>query len=231
MTADQSTIDPSVGDDDYTVTEEDEYDPSIVDWQPRPANFSTPFIVEARSGKLWIRTEWEGTPFEELRLNGVNWAGFQASGCVHELWKYNVTEYVNFIASNGFNAVRLPLSAPIVAWALHGDRWGQLPQAAGQEDGRAFRSIGRCGDYNGMLSLHILDDVLQRLRNAGIFVMLDMHTVSFPEGNNANWCDADPCDGASDAGTANERLIFDAWEIIARRYCRYPNVILADVFK
>ena len=27
-----------------------------------------------------------------------------------------------------------------------------------------------------------------------------------------------------------ERLIFDAWAVLAQRYCTYPNVILADVF-
>jgi hypothetical protein len=35
---------------------------------------------------------------------------------VHELYRHNVSEYVSFLQHNRFNAVRLPLSAPIVAW-------------------------------------------------------------------------------------------------------------------
>jgi aryl-phospho-beta-D-glucosidase BglC (GH1 family) len=103
---------------------DDDDDVDSVDWQPlKSQNFSTPFEVKAALGKLWIRAEWQDSgSWEELRLNGVNWAGFQSSGCPHELWKHNVTEYIDFISAHGFNAVRLPLSAPIVVWALYSHR-------------------------------------------------------------------------------------------------------------
>jgi hypothetical protein len=53
-----------------------------------------------------------------------------------------------------------------------------------------------------------------------------VHTVTFPEGNDALWCNT----ATSICNDENERLIFAAWDILARRYCRFPNVILADVF-
>ena len=75
----------------------------------RETNFSTPFTVSAHSQKLWIQAE--GWPPSELRLKGSNWAGFQADGCVHELWKHGVDEYVGHLVRHGFNAVRLPCAA------------------------------------------------------------------------------------------------------------------------
>ena len=72
-------------------------------------NFSTPFTVSAHSQKLWIHAE--GWPPSELRLKGSNWAGFQADGCVHELWKHGIDEYVGHLVRHGFNAVRLPCAA------------------------------------------------------------------------------------------------------------------------
>ena len=54
--------------------------------------------------------------------------------------------------------------------------------------------------------------------------MLDVHTLNYPEDNDALWCEEMPC------SPKTERLIFDTWSVLARRYCSAPNVILADVF-
>ena len=197
---------------------------------PYTTPFATPFAVKANSGRIWIRAEFsdpqEAASWTPLIMKGANWAGFQtATGCVHELYKYDVTEYVQFLHVNGFNAVRLPLAAPIVTWGRHGHHWKDHPSAPKPyRPGEGYR-VARCGRYNGMLSLDVLDDVLDRLRNAGIFVMLDMHTIDFPDGNQGTWCsDWGRC------GPGSEQLIWDAWETLARRYCSVPNVILADLF-
>ena len=200
---------------------------AAVDWQPLPLNFSTPFSVKAGNGRLWIRAEWEeqDNDWRELKLKGANWAGFQTgTGCIHELWRHpNVTTYVDFLSEHHFNAVRLPLSAAILTWALNGHRWKDNPHAQSYEGpGMPYRPTRSCGMYNGMLSLDILDDVIRRLRDAGIFVMLDLHTLEL-DGNPGMWCDG-PCD------EAGEQLINDAWGVLASRYCSFPNVILADVF-
>ena len=136
-------------------------------------------------------------------------AGFQSDGCVHELWRHTVDEYIQFLVEHGFNAVRLPLSAAIVAaqsWQIVGD---YLCGAA----------------YEGWESLDILDDVVNRLQTAGLFVALDVHTLTHPEQNQPLWCLGD---GGCDAVT--EALMFSSWEKLANRYCSYPNVILADLF-
>ena len=174
----------------------------------RDTPFSFPFELHAFAEEIWLRFDGErnaqGRP---LRLKGTNWAGFQASGCVHELWRHGVQEYVDFLVAHRFNAVRLPLSAALVT-------------------ANSFRVWGsRCGaGYSGWETLDILDDVLTRLRDAGIFVMLDMHTLTHPESTHGAWCVTTPCT------PSNDGLIFNAWEVLARRYCSYPNVIMADVY-
>ena len=169
---------------------------------------------------MWIRPGFGGD-WQPFILKGTNWAGFQSqTGCVHELYKYNASDYIDVLTNNNFNAVRLPLSAPIITWKYHGWRWKNHWAAPATELGEEYPCNSRCGEYNGQYSLDILDDVISRLRDAGIFVMLDMHTIDFPDGNTGDWND----------WHIGEQLIFDAWERLARRYCRYPNVILADVF-
>eukprot|EP00966_Prymnesium_polylepis_P236807 5476713-Prymnesium_polylepis.1 len=70
--------------------------PALVNWDAsrNPAlPFSIPFALSAHNGKLWIAPEFKlGTPdesssWEPFKIKGTNWAGFQAGGCVHELWK------------------------------------------------------------------------------------------------------------------------------------------------
>lgn len=220
--------------------------------------------MRARSGQLQIRPEWseasDDTSWSVLRLRGTNWAGFQsASGCVHELWRFNVSDYIGFLTRNEFNAVRLPLSGPILTWAANGQRWAtRVGFDANLVSGRDYVVGERCGEYSGWTSLAVLDDIINRLRAAGIFVMLDMHTLDYPDGNTGDWCDfqvraspkishtsarvspihttfahpdvGDWCDFQT-CDVIHEQLIFDAWEVLARRYCASPNVILADLFK
>ena len=134
--------------------------------------FSTPFSLKADQGKIWIRADFlpaeQPSSWTELKLKGTNWAGFQSTtGCPHELWRHNVSSYADFLTNHNFNAVRLPLSAPVVTWALYGERWAAQ---AGSHDNcvefagcGAYRSNTQCGSYDGMLSLEILDDVINRL--------------------------------------------------------------------
>lgn len=137
-----------------------------VSWRRGPSTtpFTEPFAVSAHQGKLWIAPADEaqrpGARWDELHLRGTNWAGFQVSGCVHELWKFEVQDYLSYLTVHGFNAVRLPLAAPLIL------------QSA---DEGGFIVDDQCGEYAGLDTLDVLDDVLRRLQRAGIFVMLDMH--------------------------------------------------------
>ena len=175
-----------------------------------PDPFSVNFTVSAHHRKIWISPDDGSYPETELRVKGANWAGFQASGCVHELWKHNVSDYVDYLVRHRYNAVRLPISGWIV----------QQPSFVIEGDYICGRS------FAGLESMDVLDRVLAALRAAGLFVMLDMHTLSYPEYNNRIWC----LSGHSGCSPYWENSVFTAWRILARRYCEQPHVILADLF-
>ena len=132
----------------------------------------------------------------------------QASGCPHELWKsHGVQAYVDFLTTHRFNAVRLPLSAALV-------------------NSNAAASSSECGGYSGQPTLDVLDDVLTRLRDAGIFAVLDIHTLSHPEQNEGLWCGG----GGTSCTASSEEPLVSAWTRLAQRYCAsHPNVIGADL--
>ena len=111
--------------------------------------FTLPFELFAHTGKLWIQNDGASTQ-DEFHIKGVNWAGFQVDGCPHALWRTSVGAYVNHIVDNGFNAVRIPLSAPWVNgnWRATGNcgpyrNWrtapGPLPACGSADDGLGLR--------------------------------------------------------------------------------------------
>ena len=187
-----------------------------VHWDPSSESsvpFSIPFVMSAHDGHLWIKPEFvvdePGAPtsWQRFRIKGTNWAGFQAGGCVQELWKRDVSDYIAFLRENRFNAVRLPLSAALIV----------------AEPPYRIPNDYICGaKYFNWKTLDILDDVLSQLKVAGIFVMLDMHTTSHPEGNQGHPTDT--------IWPSTPKTIYDAWKVLTDRYCSMPNVVMADVF-
>ena len=111
--------------------------------------WSEPFRLLSTNSSLFIEPVANPSLRTRLHIKGANWAGFQADGCVHELWRHTVSSYISFLVEHDFNAVRLPLSA---YWV--------------NEDG----AVGsNCGSYAGQPSLTVLDDVLTRLvRSRGL---------------------------------------------------------------
>ena len=170
--------------------------------------FSVPYESKARNRALWLEplpgANLSGATPARLDIKGTNWAGFQKDGCPHELYRHSAQSYVDFLVQNGFNAVRLTLSAPLV---------------------NANASVGsNCGEYSGQRTLDVLANVVSRLQGAGIFAMLGIHTLSVPESNNGLWCLASSCNAA------NEAPLWNAWSALATRFCTMPNVFAADLF-
>ena len=91
----------------------------------------------------------------------------------HLTW-HSFEQYLNrLVVDLEMNLVRLPLSAEWINGNMAADNY-------------------ICGEYRYMLTLSVLDDVLERLAARGIFVMLDMHTLH-SDRNFPLWCDPEPC--------------------------------------
>ena len=125
---------------------DDETHPRMLDF---PSAFAQPFDLNASAGGLWITPHANPAMRTKFHIKGANWAGFQADGCVHALWRYSVDDYIAFLVTHRFNAVRLPLSGALVNDDANVTHWS-------------------CGSYTrrGWNGLRILDDVVEKLVSA-----------------------------------------------------------------
>ncbi len=155
-------------------------------------------------------------------LKGANWFGAAGTrACMEDMNRVAPSAFISFLVQHQFNAVRIPLSVPYV---LDPTR-------------RAAR--GQCGEYSGWRYMDMIVHITQRLAQAGIFVVFDMHTVVFPEHNSPLWCIpgrrqtgcllGDPARSAR-SQTASVQPLLQAWTIMAQRFCSHRNVIMADLY-
>lgn len=208
-----------------------------------------PFEVRAARGRLWIRPQWaqtDSTDEVELSIKGANWGGFETyKACPEQGDAYPYANYIAALTTWGFNAVRFPLAASTLYYSVH--------------DGARWHKPYYCAEYSTghFTVLDALEDLIDRLALRGIFVMLDMHSVSAAGANDALWCPQPGSDGTATEGCmpapgpspcldavdaracgmahasehrGTEAPLINAWVVLARRFCSKPNVIVADVF-
>lgn len=194
--------------------------------------FGVDYEAEARNGKLWIRyagrhctTQYDescvwdpiGGNWSELVLKGVSWSGMhdKRTNCVEELGGFRyyrpMGEYIGAFQAGHFNAVRLPLYASGVL---------DDPRVNEQRCGRLSHNNLNTPVKHYMAALV---ETIGALRNAGAFVMLDMHSLH-GEQSSATWCGANVCTAA------NENQLLRAWLKLADHLCDVRNVLLADIF-
>lgn len=144
----------------------------------------------------------------ELAIKGVSWFGLESRACyIGGGDKYPLAEAADFLVSNGFNAVRVPLAASEVLAATgstscldHGVYYTHNPELVGL-------------DYMSGLEWFV-----KMLGARGLLVMLDYH-VDEP----GKW---------PDEGTMEDEASHTAvWLELARRFCsvEYWNVFAADL--
>lgn len=145
-------------------------------------------------------------------MKGASWFGFETGvSTVHGLWAVDYKFIVDFLASNKFNAVRLPFYLDLV---LN----DPIPTSI---------KFGGCGndgncnnDLRGLRSLEVLDKVINYMGSRGIVVMLDMHSFE-PDAYSSNglWYDS----------SHSEALVIEGWRKLADRYRNTWNVFAIDV--
>ena len=71
-------------------------------YSPTALNFTS------EAGKLWVNGQ-------RFHLKGTSWFGFETAACtVHGLWANSYTFFLDFMAAQGFNAIRLPFHLELV---------------------------------------------------------------------------------------------------------------------
>lgn len=96
---------------------------------------------------------------QRVQIKGVNWFGFETPDhAPHGLWARRLDDMLDQMQSLGFNAVRLPFCPA----TIHGAPTATIAAALNP-------------DLAGLDSLQLLDTVVARLEQRGMYVLLDHH--------------------------------------------------------
>lgn len=144
----------------------------------------------------------------EFVFKGVSWYGMEEKyALLQGLERVPMHELLDLVASNGFNALRIPLSVECV---LHDCVANQFGGAVGQTNPAVHQLR-----YSQLLSLLIREATRRHL-----LVLLDMHRLSAGDRNNPLWHD----------GAISEAELIRAWEKLAHAHCASHGVVGADLF-
>jgi len=158
----------------------------------------------SQNGSLHVN----GHPF---LLKGLSWFGYETSiNVFHGLWNVDYRDLLDFIASNGFNAIRVPFyldlvlhdanPVGIVFYNHNGSRMN-MPLA-------------------NMTSLQALDKIIQDAATRGLLIMLDLHSFEADAyASNGLWYDS----------SHPESLVVSGWQKLVQRYANQWNVIAFDL--
>lgn len=157
------------------------------------------YNYEAKNGKLFLNNS-------EISLRGINHFGLEG-GChsIHALWAQPLDNYVNVLKTNGFNAVRLTISAELM---LNLDTYTVNSASDSMNPG-----------VNGSSAGKQLDLYVKKLGDAGILVMFNMH----------NLLDNGPIDPLWYTASFPESKLTQAFVTLAQRYKNSPNVFAMDI--
>ncbi|MEL9940044.1 MAG: cellulase family glycosylhydrolase [Ignisphaera sp.] len=163
------------------------------------AQSSVEYFVE--NGEVYMKLP-DGTT-KAIYLTGVNWFGFETTNyVVHGLWARNWVDMLNQMKSLGFNAIRLPFCPPSVTP-------GTTPSSI---------DYNKNPDLQGLDSVSIMEKIIQKAGELGIFIILDFHRI----GCN----DIEPLWYTS---SFTEQDYINVWKSVAQRFGKYPNVVGADL--
>ena len=145
---------------------------------------------------------------DRFNMKGLSWFGFETQNyVVHGLWCQDYHTLIDFIANYSFNALRLPFSCEIV---LN----DPMPQTI-QIDS-AMNS-----DLANLTSMQVMDVIIKACGDAGILVMLDMHSLE--AGGYMQ-------DGLWYDDKYPQSTTLKVWNMMVDRYKDYWNVFAIDVF-
>lgn len=161
-------------------------------YAPSALNFTS------EKGALWVN----GNSF---KLKGASWFGFETSNnVVHGLWAQSYTFFLDFLASNGFNAIRMPF---YLGLAINDATPNSIDYSSN-------------ADLQGLSSLQVMDTIIEAAAARGLLIMLDLHSFS---------ADSYASDGLWYNSNYPEATVISGWTKLLARYQNQWNVIAADL--
>jgi len=150
----------------------------------------------SRNHRLYYKNE------TEFLLKGINYSGFETTCYApHGLWVHDLDYYLDFIANNNFNAIRLPFS---YEFSKNLENPPQMECVGAQDEG--------CKATMGTL----MDCFFQKALSRNLFIVIDFHTIG--------WVINEYPYGTL---TKNEFLL--GWDNVLDRIMHYPNLLGIDI--
>ena len=145
---------------------------------------------------------------EVFTIKGINWSGFEnADGVLGGLGYQPLATLTEWIAAQGFNAIRLPLS-------VHNILSDIMPL---QEHIHGWHNR----NLRGLRYLQLVSAVVDSAARHHLLVMLDMHRLNRAEMT---------IDKLWYSPSYPQSSVVDAWRRVASAFCDAPNVFAADLF-
>lgn len=173
---------------------------SHIDGDGKPFRVAGDYSLTSENGYLNLNGE-------RFNLKGTSWFGFETSTyVVHGLWTHDYHWFIDFMANNSFNALRIPFSVQMV-------QTNPIPNS--------ITTYQMNQDLANLTALEVMDKLITALGEAGILVMLDMHSLEH---------DGYLQDGLWYNDEYPQETTKSAWETMINRYKSYWNVVAMDVF-
>eukprot|EP01113_Clastostelium_recurvatum_P019737 TRINITY_DN232_c0_g1_i6.p1 TRINITY_DN232_c0_g1~~TRINITY_DN232_c0_g1_i6.p1 ORF type:complete len:756 (+),score=216.09 TRINITY_DN232_c0_g1_i6:134-2269(+) len=171
--------------------------------------------TNARWRSVGNRIELDG---KEYQVKGANWWGLEDPGIrmLTGLDKASLGTYLNFLTTNNFNSIRIPLS---VDWVLHPERVVQ-PWSVSAEPALV-----------GKTSFQVLDHIFLEAQKRGLSILLDFHWfITFNEGQLGLWYSKGNCqpNPEGECRQFTEQDVMNAWSTLVGRLKTYSNFMGVD---
>ncbi|KAF2077006.1 hypothetical protein CYY_001715 [Polysphondylium violaceum] len=154
----------------------------------------------SKDGGLWINDL-------PLKLKGINWFGFETeTAVVHGLWARDYKSYLDLLAENHFNVIRIPFSLEVIL---------NDPFPTSINISPSMNT-----EFYGLRALSVMDMIIEGAGERGIFVLLDLHSLKANDRMN---------EGLWYTKQYSEHDVLRMWELLVLRYSRVWNVIGVDL--
>eukprot|EP01113_Clastostelium_recurvatum_P044824 TRINITY_DN7609_c1_g1_i3.p1 TRINITY_DN7609_c1_g1~~TRINITY_DN7609_c1_g1_i3.p1 ORF type:complete len:283 (+),score=61.42 TRINITY_DN7609_c1_g1_i3:135-983(+) len=139
-----------------------------------------------------------------LDVKGANWFGMEYNLAPEGLNRNTLAFYIDFLATNGFNALRVPFAVEMVV------NPGLMPRNI---------NYGVNPGLAGKTALQVLDAIFDECASRGILVVLDQHRLALSEEFPELWYNSQ----------YSEETVKNSWSTLVARYSGYWNFLGVDL--
>ena len=143
-----------------------------------------------------------------MRVRGISWFGAETPDRTpNGMWQHNMTFYMDLMAAEGFNVIRVPFSAELVL-----EHWDDYPDEG---------FVSASPDHHHKKAMEILDDVFDKAHARNMLILLDLHRLNW---NYISELHYDPNDGRFTSET-----FMETWFQMLDRYHAHPALWGVDL--